>query len=65
VWALVELLSIPDEYAIGLLLVGFASAGPLGIKAAQIAGADVACAVSLVVVLEAATHWSSRCGSAC
>ncbi|MGH8840068.1 MAG: bile acid:sodium symporter family protein [Jiangellaceae bacterium] len=54
VWALVELLSIPDEYAIGLLLVGFASAGPLGIKAAQIAGADVACAVSLVVVLEAA-----------
>jgi len=54
VWALVELLSIPDEYAIGLLLVGFASAGPLGIKAAQIAGADVACAVSLVAVLEAA-----------
>jgi BASS family bile acid:Na+ symporter len=54
VWALVELWSIPDEYAIGLLLVGFASAGPLGIKAVQIAGADVACAVSLVAALEAA-----------
>jgi BASS family bile acid:Na+ symporter len=54
VWALVELLSIREDYAIGLLLVGFASAGPLGIKAAQIAGADVACAVSLVAVLEAA-----------
>jgi BASS family bile acid:Na+ symporter len=54
VWALVEMLSIPADYAIGLLLVGFASAGPLGIKAAQIAGADVAGAVSLVAVLEAA-----------
>lgn len=54
VWALVHMLSIPTDYAIGLLLIGFASAGPLGIKAAQIAGADVAGAVSLVAVLEAA-----------
>jgi BASS family bile acid:Na+ symporter len=52
VWTLVELLTIPDGYAIGLLLVGIASAGPRGIKAAQHAGADVAPAVALVVVRE-------------
>jgi BASS family bile acid:Na+ symporter len=54
VWALVQLLQVPDDYAIGLLLVGMASAGPLGIKAAQLAGADVPAAVSLVLVLEIA-----------
>ena len=37
VWALVRVLAVPGDYAIGLLLVGVASAGPLGIKAAQIA----------------------------
>ena len=52
VWALVRLLDVPDGYAVGLLLVGIASAGPLGIKAAQLAGTDVAAAVSFVVVLE-------------
>lgn len=52
VWTLVEIFAIPDGYAVGLLLVGIASAGPLGIKAAQLAGADVAAAVALVVVLE-------------
>ncbi|MGH8828380.1 MAG: bile acid:sodium symporter [Jiangellaceae bacterium] len=38
--------------AIGLLLAGIASAGPLGNKASQIARGDVAYAVSLVVRLE-------------
>jgi BASS family bile acid:Na+ symporter len=52
VWALVRLLGVDGDYAVGLLLVGVASAGPLGIKAAQLAGADVPVAVSLVVVLE-------------
>jgi predicted Na+-dependent transporter len=54
VWALVRALSVPTDLAVGLLLVGFASAGPLGIKAAALAGADVAYAITLVVVLEAA-----------
>ena len=45
---------IPDHYATGLLLVGVASAGPLGIKAAQLARADLPYAIALVVVLEAA-----------
>ena len=52
VWSLVTVLSIPRGYAIGLLLVGAASAGPLGIKASQLARGDVGYAVSLVVVLE-------------
>jgi len=52
VWALVTVASIPKGYAIGLLLVGAASAGPLGIKASQIARGDVGYAVSLVVLLE-------------
>lgn len=54
VWGLVELLSVRDDYAIGLLLVGVASAGPLGIKATELARADVPLAITLVAVLEAA-----------
>ena len=54
VWGLVQAFSIPDRYATGLLLVGVASAGPLGIKAAQLARADLPYAIALVVVLEAA-----------
>jgi BASS family bile acid:Na+ symporter len=50
----VQVFSVPDRYATGLLLVGVASAGPLGIKAAQLAGADLPYAIALVVVLEAA-----------
>lgn len=53
VWGLVQVFSVPDRYATGLLLVGVASAGPLGIKAAQLAGADLPYALALVVVLEA------------
>ena len=52
VWILVQVFAVPDDYAIGLLLVGMASAGPLGIKAAQLANADVQAAVVLVVALE-------------
>ena len=54
VWGLVELLSVRDDYAIGLLLVGVASAGPLGIKATELARADVPLAITLVALLEAA-----------
>ena len=54
VWALVKFFQVPSGYATGLLLVGIASAGPLGLKAAQIAGADAITALSLVVVLELA-----------
>ena len=64
VWALAKLFQVPSGYAIGLLLVGIASAGPLGLKAAQIAGADAVTAVCLIVVLELANLaaipvWSS------
>lgn len=52
VWVLVHALSIPAGYADGLLLVAIASGGPLAIKAAQLARADVAAAVSLVLLLE-------------
>ena len=54
VWGLVQAFSIPDHYATGLLLVGVATAGPLGIKAAQLARADLPYAIALVVVLEVA-----------
>jgi len=54
VWSLVEVLSVQEDYATGLLLVGVASAGPLGIKAAELARADVPFAISLVAALEAA-----------
>jgi bile acid:Na+ symporter, BASS family len=54
IWGLTQAFSVPDRYATGLLLVGMASAGPLGIKAAQLARADLPYAIALVVVLEAA-----------
>jgi bile acid:Na+ symporter, BASS family len=54
IWGLAQAFSVPDRYATGLLLVGMASAGPLGIKAAQLARADLPYAIALVVVLEAA-----------
>jgi bile acid:Na+ symporter, BASS family len=53
-WSLVESLSVREDFAIGLLLVAIASAGPLGIKASEVARADVPLAILLVVVLEAA-----------
>jgi BASS family bile acid:Na+ symporter len=54
VWLLATAFSIPAGYATGLLIVAAASAGPLGIKAAQLAKGDQAFAVALVVVLELA-----------
>jgi bile acid:Na+ symporter, BASS family len=53
VWALTHLFGVPSDSAIGLILVGVASAGPLGIIASCIAGGDAKAAVSFVVVLEA------------
>jgi len=64
VWALVNTLQVPAGYATGLLLVGIASAGPLALKAAQLARADAVAALSLIVALELANlvavpFWSS------
>ena len=53
-WVMVQLLQIEDGLATGLLLVAFASAGPLGIKLAAVAGADTAFAIGIVVALELA-----------
>jgi BASS family bile acid:Na+ symporter len=54
VWALVGLVGVSAGYRTGLLLVGIASAGPLGIKASAVARGDVPYAVSLVILLELA-----------
>jgi BASS family bile acid:Na+ symporter len=54
VWALVRAFGVPGDDAVGLLLVGIASAGPLGIAVTQLARGDVALAAALVVVLELA-----------
>lgn len=51
-WIAVELFVSDAGLATGLLLVAFASAGPLGIKLAAMAGGDRAYAIGLVVVLE-------------
>jgi BASS family bile acid:Na+ symporter len=52
-WGLTRVIPIDPQYAIGLLLIGFASGGPLGLKLAQIERGDLPYAISLVVVLEA------------
>ena len=53
-WVAVELFVADESIATGLLLVAFASAGPLGIKLADMAGADPAFAIGIVVMLELA-----------
>lgn len=53
-WVAVELFVADESLATGLLLVAFASAGPLGIKLADMAGADPAFAIGIVVILELA-----------
>jgi bile acid:Na+ symporter, BASS family len=68
-WLLVTALLPNEGIGTGLLLVAFASAGPLGIKLTDIAGGDVAGAIGLVVVLELANLatvpiWSSLVGIA-
>lgn len=54
VWLLTLALNLEPGYATGLLIVGAASAGPLGIKVAQLANGDQRLAISLVIVLELA-----------
>jgi bile acid:Na+ symporter, BASS family len=54
VWALCLVIALPEGFRIGLLLVGMASAGPLGLKFVQLARGDAALAASLVVILELA-----------
>jgi bile acid:Na+ symporter, BASS family len=49
---LVRLLAVPTEYALGLFIVGTASAGPLGLKTAQLARGDIPLAIALVIALE-------------
>ena len=52
-WGLAKLFPITGEQVVGLVLVCIASAGPAGLKAAQLAKrADMALAVSLVIVLQ-------------
>lgn len=53
-WLVVQVLAVPYPYAIGLILVGATSAGPLGLLAVQLAEGDVGLAIALVVVLEVA-----------
>jgi bile acid:Na+ symporter, BASS family len=54
VWALTHAFDVSEHSATGLLLVGIASAGPVGITACRIAGGDGRAAVAYVLVLEAA-----------
>ena len=52
-WGLAKLFPITSEQVVGLVLVCIASAGPAGLKAAQLAKrADLALGISLVVVLQ-------------
>ena len=52
-WGLAKLFPLTSEQVVGLVLVCIASAGPAGLKAAQLAKrADMALAVSLVIVLQ-------------
>jgi BASS family bile acid:Na+ symporter len=52
-WGLAKLFPITSEQVVGLVLVCIASAGPAGLKAAELAKrADMALAVSLVIVLQ-------------
>lgn len=50
-FAICVLLDVPTPFATGIILLGAASAGPLGITATRIARADAAMAVVLVAVL--------------
>lgn len=68
-WLAVSLLVTDRDVGTGLLLVAFASAGPLGIKLADAAGGAVPYAIGIVVVLEVANVavvpiWSSLLGIA-
>ena len=47
----VSALEVPEEHSTGVLLCAVCAAGPLGLKAAQIARGDLAWAVSVTVIL--------------
>lgn len=66
-WVCVRVLVPDDGYATGLLLVAFASAGPLAMKLVGLARGNAALAIGLVVVLEVANLvvvplWTSLLG---
>jgi bile acid:Na+ symporter, BASS family len=50
--ALVHVLAVPEGYAAGLILVGAASAGAIGLALVRLADGDVPLAIGLIVVLE-------------
>jgi BASS family bile acid:Na+ symporter len=52
VYALVRILAVPEGYAAGLILVGAASAGAIGLAVVRVADGDVPLAIGLIVVLE-------------
>jgi bile acid:Na+ symporter, BASS family len=52
VYALVRILAVPEGYAAGLILVGAASAGAIGLAVVRLADGDVPLAIGLIVVLE-------------
>lgn len=54
VWALCVVTSLSEGFRIGLLLVGMASAGPLGLKFVQLGRGDTPLAVAVVAILELA-----------
>jgi BASS family bile acid:Na+ symporter len=49
---LVGVLAVPTDYALGLLVVGTAAAGPLGLKTSQLGRGDMPLAIALVIALE-------------
>ena len=52
VYLLVRVLAVPEGYAAGLILVGAASAGAIGLAVVRFADGDVPLAIGLIVVLE-------------
>jgi bile acid:Na+ symporter, BASS family len=57
-WLVLRVVHLDDDLAVGVLLVAIASAGPVGMKLSQIARGDLALAIALVVLLEAANAFA-------
>jgi bile acid:Na+ symporter, BASS family len=57
-WLVIRMVDLNDDLAVGVLLVAIASAGPVGMKFSQIARGDLALAIALVVLLEAANAFA-------
>jgi BASS family bile acid:Na+ symporter len=51
-YALVRVLAVPEGYAAGLILVGAASAGAIGLAVVRVANGDIPLAIGLIVVQE-------------